>query len=131
MSRNTSKTKKTGKFLNWKILNYVNKILNSYLSTYCPNSTQTKSDTVWQDKLNLTSFFWTQIIKISQWLLESRFLSFMTKVNPNNENETKLDILHGLYSNLTSFFISRKILKYFSNFYYWHLSILFQTSKVK
>ena len=28
----------------------------------------------------------------------------MTKVNPNNGNETKSEIFHGIYSNLTSFF---------------------------
>ena len=41
----------------------------------------------------------------------------MTKVNPNNGNEKK---------NLTLFFIGRKILKYFNDFYNWHLSISFQ-----
>ena len=30
-----------------------------------------------------------------------KFLSFMTKANPNNENETKL--FHGTYSNLTPY----------------------------
>ena len=28
------------RFLNWKILNYFNEILNSYFSTYCQNFTQ-------------------------------------------------------------------------------------------
>ena len=50
----------------------------------------------------------------------------MTKVNPNNGNETKSEIFHGVYSNLTS---------YFNDFYDCHLSIslqkLAQTSKVK
>ena len=32
---------------------------------------------------------------------------FMTKVNPNCENETKSYIFDGPYSNLTSFFISK------------------------
>ena len=40
--------------------------------------------------------------------------SFMTKVNPNNGNETESDIFHGTCSNRTSFFIGRKILKYFN-----------------
>ena len=39
------------------------------------------------------------------------------------------------YSNLTSFFISRKILKYFNDFQNWHILILLQkwaqTNKVK
>ena len=41
----------------------------------------------------------------------------MSKVNPDNGNETKLDIFHGTYFNLTSFFVGRKILKYFNDFY--------------
>ena len=45
-----------------------------------------------------------------------KFLIFITKVNPNNGNETKSDIFHGTYSNLASFFIGHKILKYFSDF---------------
>ena len=47
----------------------------------------------------------------------------MTKVNPKNGNETKSDIFHGTYSNLTSFVIGHKILEYFSGFYNKHLSI--------
>ena len=47
----------------------------------------------------------------------------MTKVNSNNVNETKSDIIHGTYSNLALFFVVRKILKYFNNFFNWHLSI--------
>ena len=64
-----------------------------------------------------------------------KILSFITTVNQNNGNETKSDIFHGAYSNLTSFFIGRKILKYFNDFYNWHLPISLQkrvqTSKVK
>ena len=41
----------------------------------------------------------------------------MTKVNPSNGNETKSDIFYEAFSNLTSFFITRKILKYFNNIY--------------
>ena len=37
----------------------------------------------------------------------------MTKVNPSNENETKPDIFPWKKSNLTSFLICRKMLKYF------------------
>ena len=46
----------------------------------------------------------------------------MTKVNPNNGNETKWNIFHETYPNLTSFFIGHKILKYFNDFYNWHPS---------
>ena len=50
----------------------------------------------------------------------------MTKVNSNNENETKPDIFYEAYSNMTSLFTDSKILKYFNDFYNWHLSILLQ-----
>ena len=50
----------------------------------------------------------------------------MTEVNPNNENETKSDIFHGTYSNLTSFFIGRQKLKYFNGVFNWHPSISLQ-----
>ena len=59
----------------------------------------------------------------------------MTKVNTKNENETKSELFHETYSNLTLFFIGRKILKYFNDFYNWHFSISLQkraqSSKVK
>ena len=38
-------------------------------------------------------------------------------MNLSNANETKSDIFSWTYSNLTSFFIGRKILKYFNDFY--------------
>ena len=42
----------------------------------------------------------------------------MTKVNSSNENETKSDVFfYGKYSNLASFFIGCKILKYFNDVY--------------
>ena len=57
---------------------------------------------------------------------EIKISQFMIKVNPNNGNETKSDIFHGIYSNLTSLFNGRKILKYFNDFYNWLLSISLQ-----
>ena len=47
----------------------------------------------------------------------------MTKMNLDDGNETKLYFFHGPYSNQTSFFIGSKILKYFSGFSNWHLSV--------
>ena len=47
--------------------------------------------------------------KAYQWLSKSKFLNFMTYVNPSNGNKTTF--FHGTYLNLTLFFISRKILK--------------------
>ena len=76
-------------------------------------------------------YFLSRNIKAFQWLSKSEFLSFMTKVNPNNGNETKLDNFHETYSKLTSLFICRKILKYFNNFYNWHLSISLQKFHVQ
>ena len=49
------------------------------------------------------------------------FLRFMTTVNLNNGNQTKSDIFHGAYSNMTSFFIAHEILEYFNDFYNWPL----------
>ena len=57
----------------------------------------------------------------------------MTKVNPNNENETKLDIFP--WDIFKSDIIVRKILKYFSDFCELHFPISLQkwaqTSKMK
>ena len=41
---------------------------------------------------------------------QNQIFSFITKVNPNNRNETKSDIYPETYSSLTSFFTGRKIL---------------------
>ena len=50
----------------------------------------------------------------------------MTKVNPNDGNKTKSNTFHETNSNLTSFFIGCKILKYLSEFYTCYLSISVQ-----
>ena len=53
----------------------------------------------------------------------------MTKVNPNLlmlEMKQNQIFFYGTYSNLTSRFIGRNILKYFNEFYNWHLSIPLQ-----
>ena len=47
------------------------------------------------------------------------------------EMEQDQTFLHGTYSNLTSFFIGHNILKYFNDFYDWHLSISSQKKKHK
>ena len=47
----------------------------------------------------------------------------MTKVSPNNENETKSDIFLRDIFKSDIIFIGRKILKYFNNFYNWHFLI--------
>ena len=42
---------------------------------------------------NLTPYlFLSKYIEVFQWLSKSKFLNFMTKVNPNHENKTKSDI---------------------------------------
>ena len=48
----------------------------------------------------------------------------MTKVNPNKEMNQNQTFFYETYSNLTFFFIGRKILKYFNDFYNLHFSIL-------
>ena len=47
----------------------------------------------------------------------------MTKVNRNNGSETKWDIFPRDIFKSDIIFISRKILKYFNDFYNWHFSI--------
>ena len=44
--------------------------------------------------LNLTAYllFPWKYIRVFQWLSKSEFLSFVTKVNQNNGNETKSDL---------------------------------------
>ena len=50
----------------------------------------------------------------------------MTKVNPTMEMKQNEAFFHGTYSDLTSFFIGCKILKFINDFYNWHLLISFQ-----
>ena len=65
---------------------------------------------------NLMSYiFLPKNVKVFQWLLKSKFISFMTKRNSNNGNDTKWDIFHRTCSNMTSFFSDCKILKYFKD----------------
>ena len=57
---------------------------------------------------NPTYLFLSKNLQAFQLLLNSKFLSFMTTVNPINENEIKYfygAYFYGAYSNLTSFFI--------------------------
>ena len=59
----------------------------------------------------------------------------MTKVSPNNGNETKSDIFPMDIFKSDIIFIGHKILKYFNDFYNWHSLISMQksvqSSKVK
>ena len=58
---------------------------------------------------------------------KSEFLSFITKVlTQAMEVKLKSNFFHGTYSNLSSFLIGYKIIKCFSDFDNWHLSILLQ-----
>ena len=50
----------------------------------------------------------------------------MTKVNPNNGNETKSDIFPWDIFKFVIIFIGRKILKFLNDFYNCHFSILLQ-----
>ena len=52
--------------------------------------------------------FLSKNIKVFQCVLKPKFLSFMTKVKPNNGDEAKSDIFP------YDIFYGRKILKYFS-----------------
>ena len=55
---------------------------------------------------------------IFQWLSKSKFLSFLTKVDRRNRNETKSDIFPRDIFKSGIIFIGRKILKYFNDFYH-------------
>ena len=110
--------KKIGnKFLNWKILNFFNIVSNSYFCTYCwnwpqiekfqPNQTINlfKSERTY----SLTSLFLSKYFKTFQWLSKFKSLSFITKVYPNNKNETKSDTFPwGIFkSDIISCFIKK------------------------
>ena len=60
-------------------------------------------------------------VQIFQWLSKSKFLSFMTKVNPKSGRHFSMghQVWHH-FSWVTKYF------KYFSDFYNWHLSISLQ-----
>ena len=47
----------------------------------------------------------------------------MTKVNPNNGNESKSDIFPREIFKSAVLFIGSKTLNYFNDFYNWHFSI--------
>ena len=74
-------------------------------------------------------------MKIFQGIAKSKFLSFLTKMNPNNGNEIKSDVFPRDIFKSNIIFIGRKILKYFNDFYNWHFSISLQkraqSSKMK
>ena len=76
---------------------------------------------------NLTPYlFLSKYIEVFQWLSKSKFLNFMTKVNPNNWNETKSDICPRCIFKYDIIFIGHKILKNINDFYNWHFSISLQ-----
>ena len=69
--------------------------------------------------LNLTPYLYlSKNIEVFQWLSKSKFLSFMTKVNPNNGNETKSDIFPW------DIFKSDTISFYFNDFQNQNFSVL-------
>ena len=69
--------------------------------------------------LNLTAYlFLYQNTVVFPWLSKLGFLSFMTKVNPCNENETKWDIFK------SDTFFYQNLLKYFNEYQNQNFSIL-------
>ena len=78
----------------------------------------------WDILMSDTIFKKKKTIKVFQWLSKSKFLSFMTKVNPNNENEKKSDIFHGTYWCLTPYLKKKKLLKFFNAFQNKNFSVL-------
>ena len=58
-----------------------------------------------------------QKIKVFEWLLKPRFLSFATTVNQSNRNETKSDIFSlDIFKSDNTFYWSQNT-KYFNDFY--------------
>ena len=77
--------------------------------------------------LFVTSYlFLPKYIRVFERFLKSEFISFMTKVNPNNRNETKSDIFLRDIFKSDIIFIGRKMLKYFNDFYNWYFSFSLQ-----
>ena len=62
--------------------------------TYSQNSTQTTKLKTLFDRTysNLIAFVLSKKVKVFQGFSKSKFLGFLTKVNPNNGNETKSEI---------------------------------------
>ena len=123
-----------------KILKYFNVLQNQNSSVLWLKWTQTKEMEqnlyffiehfqIWQH-----IFFLSRNIKVFQWLLKSKFLSFMTTVNSNNGMEQNRILFHETFKSDIIFRWSQDV-KYFNDFYNWHLSVLLQkwlqTSKVK
>ena len=106
-----------------KILKYFNDFQNQNFSLlwlkWTPIMQMKQNQTFFHGTYsNLTSYFFlSKNIKVFPWLSKSKLLSFMTTMNPNNENETKNQTFsHGTCWSLTSFFIGHKILNYFNGF---------------
>ena len=80
-------------------------------------------------------FFYKKIISYSNDFQNRNFSVLWPKWTQAMEMKQNQKFFHGTYSNLTSFCIRRKILKYLNDFYDWHLSVSLQnltkTGKVK
>ena len=73
---------------------------------------------------NLTPYtFLSKNIEVFQWLSKSKFLSSMTKMNPDNENETKSDIYSSGTFKSDIIFVCCQNTKIFQDLHNWHLSI--------
>ena len=111
-------------------LKYFNDFQNRHFSVLWLKWTQTmekkQNQTFFHGTYSNLTLFLSKHIKVFQWLSKLTFLNFMTKMNPNNGNETKSDIFPRDIFKSDIVFIGRKILKYFNEFYYWHFSISLQ-----
>ena len=91
------------------------------------NGIETKWDIFpWDIFKSEVMYFLSTNIEVFQWLSESKFLSFITKGNPSNRNETKSGVFSWDIFKSDIVFIGHKILKYFSDFQNWHLSVSLQ-----
>ena len=84
---------------------------------YCNNKALLNQTFFERTYSNLTSFSFSKNIKVLQWLLKSKCLFLMTKVNPNNGNETKSEnFLWSLFKFDVIFSLTKKTLEYFNYF---------------
>ena len=90
------------------------------------NGNETKSDIFHGAYSNLTPYlFLSKNIKVLQRLSKSKFLSFITKVNPNSRNETKSNIFPwDIFKSDTIPFLTKKKKKYLNDLQNQNFSVL-------
>ena len=99
--------------------------LISFMSMVNPNNgSETKSDAfLWDIFKSDTICFLSKNTKIFQWLSKSNISVFLLHWTQTIEMRQNQVFFHGIYSNLTSFLIGHKIMKYLNDWHQRHISI--------